>query len=288
MNLSLFRLLLLSLSGTFCVPGLIGAHNTTSPPKLAAQQGRPPPLDRTPVLVAERDATLSQDTNFAVKVARHRDLPSGFVSNIGSDEDGASSPLDMQPLLAAKQHTDLPPGFVPDRGVDQNETSPLNTEPLLAAEQAMALAPGMPAGMGIPPGMAPDPVVPAQSEPVDRWLEEVRAQRQAWEERRRTNKEAIDARRRWIDPWGAAQKEARDEENRRRRQAFRDKIERERDAFRNQSPWLGPPPPWQGPPPPPGLGLGPDGGELTGEPSDLLAPHPPLPGWDNRWYFRGY
>ena len=119
-----------------------------------------------------------------------------------------------------------------------------------------------------PPRLAPDP------DPMNRWLDEVRAQRQAWQERRRVTKEAIDARRRWIDPWGAAQHQAREKETQRRREAFHDQIARERQAFREQGPWFVPPVPGEEP-------------EAQANTLDFPA-YPPLPGWDNRWYYRGY
>jgi hypothetical protein len=130
--------------------------------------------------------------------------------------------------------------------------------------------------------------------PMNQWLDEVRAQRQAWEERRQAAKEALDARRRWIDPWGAAQKEARDKETQRRRDAFREQIERDRELFRNRSPWAAQSGPWQEAPP--GTeNLAPDAGAPAESPiapppeEDVPgSPYPPLPGWDNRWYYRGY
>ena len=134
------------------------------------------------------------------------------------------------------------------------------------------------------PSMEPTQGIPAEPELVDQWLDEVRAQRQAWEERRRAKKEAIDARRRWIDPWGTAQQEARREENQRRREALRNKIEQDRDAFRSHSPWRSPQAPWQEPLPSPGS----DGQNPISDVPDILSPYPPLPGWNNGWYFRGY
>jgi len=119
---------------------------------------------------------------------------------------------------------------------------------------------------------------------MSQWLDEVRAQRRAWEERRRVAKEAIDARRRWIDPWGAAQKDAMKQEVQRRRDAFREKIERDREAFRSYRPWSAEPAPWHEELPPQGENQGlPEGASQLPE-----APYPPLPGWDNRWYFRGF
>jgi hypothetical protein len=156
---------------------------------------------------------------------------------------------------------------------------------LLATEEPPPAPPSPPATTG----------VPAEPEPLRQWLEEVRAQRRAWEERRRATKEAFDARRRWMDPWGAAEKEARDKENQRRREELMEHIERERGAFRAGTPrWGNPPPPWQeaprseAPPEPSGDAPAAQEGEPGSEPPALPPPYPPLPGWDNRWYYRGY
>jgi hypothetical protein len=135
-----------------------------------------------------------------------------------------------------------------------------------------------------PPLLQPPPPSAAEPEPLDHWLEEVRAQRRAWEERRRAQKEAMDARRRWIDPWGAAQQEAREQEVNRRREEFRDRIERSREAFLQQPPWGSP------------SAQGPDGSQPAPRDPEAptegglpaIEPYPPLPGWDNRWYYRGY
>jgi hypothetical protein len=128
---------------------------------------------------------------------------------------------------------------------------------------------------------------------MNQWLDEVRAQRQAWEERRRAAKEVINARRREIDPWGAAKQEAWEEENQRRREAFLQRIEREREVFRSQAPWGTAQTPWQDKPPdqdsrPEAM---PQGHETVQDPTskrDPYSPYPMLPGWDNRWYYRGY
>lgn len=106
------------------------------------------------------------------------------------------------------------------------------------------------------------------------WLDEVRAQRQAWEGRRR----AADDRRR-TDPW-AAQRDAREQEALHRRDAIRHRIARDRELFRNYGPWLVPVPPGLTPPEP-AVGQddveSPDAGEARS-----------LPGWDNGWYYHGY
>jgi hypothetical protein len=146
---------------------------------------------------------------------------------------------------------------------------------------------------GTAPPFAHGGTAAGEPAPVNQWLDEVRAQRRAWEERRRAAKEALDARRRWLDPWGAAQKEAHEKDTQRRRDAFREQIERDRELFRNRSPWAAQSGPWQEVPPG-GETLAPDpGGPAEGAiaPPDedaLGSPYPPLPGWDNRWYYRGY
>lgn len=127
--------------------------------------------------------------------------------------------------------------------------------------------------------------MPDYSDPLPQWLDEVKAQRQAWEERRRAAKEAVHARRRQHDPWGAAQHEAREQESQRRRDAIIEQFERDRDTF--QAPWAGPRD--QGPPSPQ-----PDTGAPQPTVPDSTALNPadpgsyPPSGWDNRWYYRGY
>ena len=132
--------------------------------------------------------------------------------------------------------------------------------------------------------------VPMETEPVHRWLDEVRA-RQGREERRRAVKEAMDARRRWINPWGAAQQEAREQEVQRRRNAFQERIERERDAFHYQNPWGPQHNSWQDETTAPGPNF-PEAPEADnpGPPEQPLPPPSPyaLPGWDNHWYYRSY
>jgi hypothetical protein len=102
----------------------------------------------------------------------------------------------------------------------------------------------------------------------------------------------MDAHRRLVDPWGAAQHEAQEQETQRRREAFRKQIERDREAFRNQAPWNWP----FAPMPDDTLGLLPDDSEGAWPDADdsaakkgpSPAPEKPLPGWDNRWYYHGY
>ncbi len=108
------------------------------------------------------------------------------------------------------------------------------------------------------------------------WLDEVRAQRQAWEARRRA---AQNARRRQISPQWAAQHEAREREYQQRRQAMWEEMERQRETFWNSIPWAGPYErrTWQD-----NLPRNPDT-----DSSNKPAPNP-LPGWDNLWYYRGY
>jgi hypothetical protein len=71
--------------------------------------------------------------------------------------------------------------------------------------------------------------VPPPSEHL-RWLDEVRAQRQAWEARRQAAKESADAHRRMIDPWGAALHEALEREAQARREALANRAEQRRQA----------------------------------------------------------
>lgn len=127
----------------------------------------------------------------------------------------------------------------------------------------------------------------AEPEPVRRWLDEVRAQRQIRQERRRAAQEV----RRRIDPWGAARQERQEQETQRRHDAFLEHIERDREAFRNQGPWQLRQGPWQeeasgfsAPPsqPPADAAAG-----ASGQ-TPPRTPTYPLPGWDNRWYYRGF
>lgn len=151
---------------------------------------------------------------------------------------------------------------------------------------------------------------PTALDPGTRWLDEVRAQREAWEERRKASREAFEARRRVAAPWGAAQHEAWEDEVERRREARRLHREEERELFRA----LGP----SQPPPPLPEGMEPQGTyPVPAAPSaDVRDPatadrtpsgfaEPQLPGivyppgapprgpyspqdWDNLWYYRGY
>ncbi len=111
----------------------------------------------------------------------------------------------------------------------------------------------------------------AQNTPNDseqQWLEEVRAQRKAWEQWRAQAKQASDERLRQIDPWGAMRLRSLKEAANQRREAMakrseelRRKAEMEhqarREAYQN---WFQPPN------------------------SEDFMPY----GWDNRWYYRGY
>jgi hypothetical protein len=140
--------------------------------------------------------------------------------------------------------------------------------------------------------MAPPPaVVTPPQEPFQHWLEEVRAQRELREELRRATKEASDARRRWINPWGAAQQEAREQANQRRREELMGHIERDRMMLRNQVPWRVQQGPLQGTPPKPVAEKPPWEDENTstvpGESEPTASNYPP-PQWDNRWYYRGF
>lgn len=149
---------------------------------------------------------------------------------------------------------------------------------------AQAPPPGTP-GVGEP--AIPPPAVP-EDQAADRWLEAVRAQRQAWEERRRATQDAMDARRRQHD----AHQEARQQEHQRRREALLDHIERDREHFLNQGPWqISPPPPNPPSPPNPANPGHPPAPETSGPVApggEVPLAYPPLPGWNNRWYYQGY
>lgn len=102
-------------------------------------------------------------------------------------------------------------------------------------------------------GRAAVPVDPAsigmtQPDMAAPWLDEVRAQREAWEARRSAVREQHEQRRRTHHPQGALQSEAWEEDLRRRRAERQERIDQDRESFHRLYP----------------------------------------PGWNNLWYFRGY
>lgn len=117
------------------------------------------------------------------------------------------------------------------------------------------------------------------------WLDEVRAQRQAWEARRDATRSAYDARRRANNPRAAVQQEAWEEDVRRRRAARIERMDQDLERFLSLGPGQPPLPwPWDG-----GMPALPESGRAAtapGAPGDepIFAP----PGWDNHWYFRGF
>ncbi len=150
-----------------------------------------------------------------------------------------------------------------------------------------------------PPGGAP-----AHAHPEPPWLDEVRAQRHAWEERRQAARDAFEARRRLADPRGAAHQEAWEEDVRRRREGRMQRMEQDRERFRGLSQ---PPLPWyksQAPVP----GTPAKSQETQPHPAETQAPGtgnqsavtvaPPTAApeyspfspqnWNNLWYYRGY
>jgi hypothetical protein len=152
---------------------------------------------------------------------------------------------------------------------------------------------------------APPADEPAPTGPATPWLDEVRAQRHAWEERRQTTRNAFEARRRLADPRAAAYREAREEDVRRRREARMQRMEQDREFFRGLSQ---PPRPWhesQDPlsaTPPRDSKETPDhltetrapategqsAGTIVSPPAATLhTPYSPAT-WDNLWYYRGY
>jgi hypothetical protein len=125
---------------------------------------------------------------------------------------------------------------------------------------------------------------PAGSTPTP-WLDEVRAQRQAWEARREATRSAYEARRRANNPRAAAQQEAWEEDVRRRRAARLERMDQDLELFRGLGP-AQPPPPWPwviGMPVLPELGSGAASAVTPGD-TPIYVP----PGWDNHWYFRGF
>ncbi|NEX20366.1 hypothetical protein G3480_08605 [Thiorhodococcus mannitoliphagus] len=129
-----------------------------------------------------------------------------------------------------------------------------------------------------------DPGAPLQddwmgaAETASPWLDEVRAQRHAWELRRKAAREEFEARRRRNNPRASARQEAWEEGLRQRRAERQERIEQERELFRS----LGPTPPTHSTPPPPS-----DPGNDSPsppQPDPMLKP----PGWNNLWYFRGF
>jgi hypothetical protein len=102
------------------------------------------------------------------------------------------------------------------------------------------------------------------------WLEEVRAQREAWEARRRAVKEAANAQHRQVAPWSAARHEALDRAAEARRDALKNQAEQRRQAAEQQH----------------------DAHRqelerLLWERNRPWPPYHPY-GWNNLWYYRGY
>ncbi len=164
--------------------------------------------------------------------------------------------------------------------------SPRLTRPIVAL--CVGLFTAFPVAAQPPLPLPIDSIPAAEPEPIRRWLDEVRAQRQIRQERRRVAKEARDARRRWIDPWGAARQELREQETQRRHDAFLEHIKRDREAFRNQVPWRFRQSPWQEETSGPPTTSPQSPTEETTRASGQTASPYPLPGWNNRWYYRGF
>ncbi|NCC26702.1 MAG: hypothetical protein EOM22_00745 [Gammaproteobacteria bacterium] len=151
---------------------------------------------------------------------------------------------------------------------------------ILPGALAADTSPGAPV-QHLPP-LYGEPPAPTASTP---WLDEVRAQRQAWELRRDASRSAYEARRRANHPRAAAQQEAWEEDVRRRRAARLERMDHDRDLFRSLGP-SEPPPPWPfagGMPAWPEIGSATPPAGNAGE-TPLFVP----PGWNNHWYFRGF
>lgn len=126
-----------------------------------------------------------------------------------------------------------------------------------------------PAGIEVEP---PDMVSP--------WLDEVRAQREAWEARRSVVREQYEQRRRAHHPRGGVQPPSWEEDLRRRRAERQERIDQDRAVFRRFGPEVWWPPRTFA-----------DQESEVSDRSEARSPEPPPvypPGWDNLWYFRGY
>jgi hypothetical protein len=135
-------------------------------------------------------------------------------------------------------------------------------------------------------GSENQPAIQDYPAPYIQWLEEVRAQRRAWEAER---EEARKARRRWIDPWGAEKREAMERDAEQRREAAKNFAEQQRESRRNPSIWrypYGGYTPFESPadwPRPEENDIGPAPSQ-TDNPAGTNYP----PGWNNPWFYRGY
>ncbi len=105
---------------------------------------------------------------------------------------------------------------------------------------------------------------------IEHWLEEVKAQRKAWESQRNAAKQASNERLRMIDPWGAARLQTLEQASDLRREALLNRsdnlrkhaeaqFEARRHAYES---WL----------------------QQQERRHSAYQPY----GWDNRWYYRGY
>jgi len=113
-------------------------------------------------------------------------------------------------------------------------------------------------------GRYPAPAQPPTGAP--RWLDDVRAQREALQKLRRERQEA------------------RKDEFLRRRQELRDQMATERRLFRNYGPWIEPMHPG---PLPPFVQTREPSVAADESPADKARPYA-LPGWDNGWYYNGW
>ncbi|MBK1720918.1 hypothetical protein CKO23_01455 [Thiocystis violacea] len=131
-----------------------------------------------------------------------------------------------------------------------------------------------------PYAMPPETWMPAPEIPSP-WLDEVRAQRHAWEARRKAAREEYTARRRLNNPRGSAHQEIWEEDLRRRRAERQERIDQQREHFLSL------------PPGQPAADRPDDGGATSADPQSTEYPgaSDPMftpPGWNNLWYFRGF
>lgn len=100
------------------------------------------------------------------------------------------------------------------------------------------------------------------------WLDEVRAQREAWQAQREAKRKAAEERLRRIAPWGATRLEELERQAESQREAARQRSEQFRKSSEARL-------------------------EAQRQAMDQMRQQPaPLPytphGWDNSWYYRGY
>lgn len=166
----------------------------------------------------------------------------------------------------------------------QAEPGTMRDDPASAHQGAAQSTPQPASSPALAPDRAHTRPFPTPSNPAPpRWLDEVRAQRQAVQVQRRA---AHQARREALDPIGTAQREQRKEQMLRRREELRDSLEQTRRRYLNHGPWLAPLPPQFTVP----ERVDDSRGESTAERSETQSAgsNNPPPEWNNLWYYQGW